>query len=77
MQTELTAVIAHRGKWYVGYVAEIPGVNTQGRTLKEVRENLSEALALILESSRELTEADLANEEVTREPIALVTYRTS
>ncbi|MBI5167255.1 MAG: type II toxin-antitoxin system HicB family antitoxin [candidate division NC10 bacterium] len=47
MKGEFTAVIEKRGRWYVGYVEEIPGVNTQGRTLKEVRENLKEALLLI------------------------------
>ena len=35
---------------YVGYVAELPGANTQGKTLEEVRENLSEAVELILHS---------------------------
>jgi len=38
---------------FVGYVAELPGVNTQGETLEEVRENLSEAVELILHSNRE------------------------
>jgi len=51
---ELTAVIEKRGNWYIGYVEEIPGVNTQGRTLKEVRENLHQALRLIIEANREL-----------------------
>ena len=40
MQREFTSVIEKRGNWYIGYVEELPGVNTQGRTLKEVRENL-------------------------------------
>ena len=30
---QFTAVYVRRGKWYVGYVEEISGVNTQGRTL--------------------------------------------
>lgn len=54
MKGEFTAVIEKRGKWYVGYVEEIPGVNTRGRTLKEVRENLKEALLLIIETNREI-----------------------
>lgn len=49
MKREFTAVFEKRGKWYVAYVEEIPGVNTQGRTLKEARANLKEALNLILE----------------------------
>ena len=38
---------------YIGYVAELPGANTQGETLEEARENLSEAIQLILEANRE------------------------
>ena len=38
---------------YIGYVAELPGANTQGETLEEVRENLGEAIQLILEANRE------------------------
>ena len=58
MKGEFTAVIEKRGRWYVGYVEEIPGVNTQGRTLKEVRENLKEALLLIIETNREIVEKE-------------------
>jgi predicted RNase H-like HicB family nuclease len=52
MEREFTAVIEKRGQWYVAYVEEIPGVNTQGRTLAETRRNLREALRLILEANR-------------------------
>ncbi len=48
----LTAVIEKRGRWYVAFVAEIPGVNTQGRTLAEAHRNLKEALKLVLETNR-------------------------
>ena len=34
---------------YIGYVVELPGANTQGETLEEVRENLKEAVQLLLE----------------------------
>ena len=52
MVGQFTAVYVKRGKWYVGYVEEIPGVNTQGRTLAETKENLKEALVLVLEANR-------------------------
>jgi predicted RNase H-like HicB family nuclease len=52
MVRQFTAVYKKHGKWYLGWVEEIPGVNTQGRTLKEVKENLKEALLLILETNR-------------------------
>ncbi len=51
---QFTAVYMKRGKWYVGYVEEIPGVNTQGLTLTEAKKNLKEALVLVLEANREL-----------------------
>jgi len=40
---------------YIGYVAELPGANTQGETLEEVRENLAEAIELILNSGYSTT----------------------
>ena len=51
---QFTAVYMKSGKWYVGYVEEIPGVNTQGRTLAEAKRNLKEALELVLEANRKL-----------------------
>ncbi len=52
MVGQFTAVYMKRGKWYIGYVEEIPGVNTQGRTLAEAKRNLKEALVLVLEANR-------------------------
>ena len=53
MRREFTGVFEKRGRWYIAYVEEILGVNTQGRTLAETRRNLREALQLILESKCE------------------------
>ena len=52
---KLTAVYKKSGKWYLGWVEEIPGVNTQGETLKETKENLREALLLVLQTNKELS----------------------
>jgi predicted RNase H-like HicB family nuclease len=54
-QGTFTAVFEKHGKWYAAYVEEIPGVNTQGRTLAEARRNLKEALQLVLEVNRSLS----------------------
>ena len=70
---ELTAVIEKRETWYVGYVEEILGVNTQGRTLKEVRENLHEALRLVIEANRELAAKSQRADQVIKEPIQVET----
>lgn len=51
-----TAVIQKHGRWYVAYVEELPGVNTQGRTLASARRNLRDALRLVLRAKQKLTE---------------------
>lgn len=48
---------------YVGFVPELPGANTQGQSLEEVRENLTEAVELILHSNREECERNFSNSE--------------
>ena len=53
MHNEFTAVFERDGEWFVGFCPEIPGANGQGRTIDECRENLAEAIALILEDRRE------------------------
>jgi len=52
MTRQFTANYKKSGKWFLGWVEEIPGVNTQRRTLKKTKENLKEALLLILETNR-------------------------
>lgn len=55
MKHQFTSVIEKRGQWYVAYIEELPGVNTQGRTLTEARRNLKDALKLIIAANRELS----------------------
>jgi len=50
---KFTAVYEREGEWWIGCVEELPGANTQGRTSEEARENLKEAVQLIMEASRE------------------------
>lgn len=67
MKREFTAVYQKRGGWIAAWVEEIPGVNTQGRTRKEAKENLKEALQLVLETNRALASGKAANTH--REPV--------
>jgi len=56
----------------IGYVAELPSANTQGETLEEVRENLQEAIELILSCNREQFEKTFSSSgSVTREKLVL------
>lgn len=66
-----TAVFRRDGSWWMGYVEELPGANTQGRTLAEARENLKEAVSLILEANRTLTQAEAEDREVVREELTV------
>ena len=49
---QYTAIYQKHGSWYLGWVEEIPGVNTQGKTLVETKKNLKEALILVLQTNR-------------------------
>ena len=69
MENTFTAVFEKAGDWYIGYVEELPGANTQGRTLEETRGNLREAIELIFEANRELVRKDLAGKKAIREAI--------
>jgi predicted RNase H-like HicB family nuclease len=64
-----TAVFLKVPEGYVGFVEELPGANTQGKTLREVRQNLRESVQLVLEANRKLAEQELADKEVIREKI--------
>jgi predicted RNase H-like HicB family nuclease len=69
MTAEFTAVFRRVSAGYVAFVEELPGANTQGATLEEARENLREAVQLILEANRALAEEELQGVEAIREPL--------
>jgi len=47
-QSKVEAHFLHRGKWWVAWTDDVPGAMTQGRTLKEARENLKDAIHVML-----------------------------
>ena len=71
MKAEFTAVFQKVPEGYIGFVEELPGANTQGATLEEVRRNLVEAAELVLEANRELSQRDTRGQTVIREPLKL------
>ena len=72
-ERQFTAVYRKSGKWYLGWVEEIPGVNTQGETLKETKKNLREALRLILEVNRTISSAENYGQSLVREDLVIAT----
>lgn len=53
MHNEFTPMIERGDDWFIAYFPEIPGANGQGWTKGEARENLVDAISLILEDRRE------------------------
>jgi predicted RNase H-like HicB family nuclease len=60
-----TAVIERcpETKLYVGYVPGFPGAHSQGETLEELRENLREVIAMLLEDGEPTLEAEFVGTE--------------
>ncbi len=52
MNANYNAVIQRDGKWWIGWVEEVPGVNSQGATRHELIKNLRSALKEALEMNR-------------------------
>jgi predicted RNase H-like HicB family nuclease len=69
MENRFTAVFEQVGEWWIGYVEELPGANTQGKTLEETRENLKEAVQLVIEANRELARREAEGKHVIREEL--------
>jgi predicted RNase H-like HicB family nuclease len=73
MDLILTAVYeevpASEGGGYVAYAEELPGAISEGNTLEEARENLRDAIELLLEANRELTGKRSPGKKITREKI--------
>lgn len=66
---KLTAVYRRVPEGYIGFVEELPGANTQGETLDQTRLNLREAVELVMEANRQLSEESLHGFDVIRETI--------
>jgi predicted RNase H-like HicB family nuclease len=71
MSLELTAVFQKVPEGFIAFIEELPGANSQGATLEEARSNLHEAVTLVLEANRALSEQTLANASVIRERFKL------
>ena len=64
---KLTAVFQKFPDGYAAFIEELPGANTQGKTLEEARNNLSEAVELVLETNRQLAEESMKGQNIIRE----------
>jgi len=75
MKMILTAVFEEvpeaEGGGYVAYTEELPGAISEGDTLEEARENLRDALAILLEANRELNSKPPKKVKAMREQITV------
>jgi predicted RNase H-like HicB family nuclease len=70
MSITLTAVYRKVPEGYIGFVEELPGANTQGATIEEARENLKEAVHLVIEANRALAREATDGEDILRESMS-------
>ncbi len=73
MKEKLTAIFQKSPYGFIGFIEELPGANTQGTTLEETRNNLAEAIQLVLDANRQLFEEELKGVEIIREDFGMVT----
>ena len=67
MQMKLTAVFEKSPYGFIGYVEELTGANSQGSTIEETKENLKEAIELIISVNREIANENLKGKNFTKE----------
>ena len=69
MPSRYTAIVQRDNSWWIGWIEEIPGVNSQGATREELLDNLHSALTEALEMNRQdaLASAASDHEEVSIE----------
>jgi predicted RNase H-like HicB family nuclease len=48
MKNEMTMIYWKSGKWWLGKLKEHPEIMTQGKTLKELEENIIDAYKMLL-----------------------------
>jgi predicted RNase H-like HicB family nuclease len=66
-EISFTAVFLKGEQGYVGFVEELPGVNSQGQTIEEARENLQRLAAIVFDEERAQAEELLQGKDVVRE----------
>jgi predicted RNase H-like HicB family nuclease len=58
--------------WFVGQIEEIPAAISQGETIEQLRDNLLDALKLVLDTNKELTEKKYLGKPYIREELELI-----
>ena len=57
MEANYRGVVQQREGWWIGWIEEVPGVNSQGESREELLENLRSGLEQALEMNRADTQS--------------------
>lgn len=69
---KFTAIIEQgENGWFIGQVEEIPAAISQGKTIQELKENLLDAIKLVLDTNREIVEKENTGKKIFREELVL------
>jgi len=68
---EQTIIEKTEDGWYVGQLEEIPAVLSQGKTIEELKENLLDALNLLLETNKAIVKREYSGRRVIRKKLSL------
>jgi len=69
---KFTAIIEQgESGWFVGQVEEVPAAISQGESIEELKANLLDALRLILDTNKEITEKEYSGKQVIIEELEL------
>ena len=70
---KFTAIIEQgENGWFVGQVEEVPAAISQGKTISELKENLLDALRMVLDVNKEITEREYLGKTIIKEELVLV-----
>lgn len=70
---KFTAIIEQgEDGWYVGQIEEVPAAMSQGKSIDELKANLLDALKLVLDVNKELTEQEYLGKSVIKEELELI-----
>lgn len=72
-----TAVYLKGNHGYVGFIEELPGVNSHGRTLDEARDTLRKLAEVVFDEERRGAEELIEGKDVVREPFFIPMPRES
>jgi predicted RNase H-like HicB family nuclease len=71
-----TAVYLKASHGYIGFIEELPGVNSHGRTIEEARATLQKLAAVVFDEERRGAEEMIAGKDVVRESFFVAIPRT-